>query len=263
MEQIYAFFGALSYEFRMQIRRWPVWAAFAILVSLLFLAGGSPSFKEPTTSLSQYIAFTAFQFNIFVPIVAGIFLADRLPRDRRTHVDEVLNTMPGGPGARFFGKFVGCTLATLVPLFCLYAIHMGRLIFLMQQAGVLPPNGLPTVLLTVLAAFAGMVLPGILFVSAFSLACTTVIWVPLYQFLFICYWFWGNLLPANRGIPTLSGTMLTPIGTYPALGFFNKAAGPVKQATALQATESILLLLGLAILALLVAWRYQAWRQYQ
>ena len=35
-------------------------------------------------------------------------------------------------------------------------------------------------------------LPGLLFVAAFSVSCPVILWVPLYQFLFVGYWFWGR-----------------------------------------------------------------------
>ena len=44
-------------------------------------------------------------------MVVGIMLADRLPRDRRTRVAELLDTFPGALYARLFGKYLGSTLA--------------------------------------------------------------------------------------------------------------------------------------------------------
>jgi ABC-2 type transport system permease protein len=107
------------------------------------------------------------------------------------------------------------------------------------------------------------VLPGTLFVAAFSIACPAIMWVPLYQFLYIGYWFWGNLLPPGRGIPTLSNTILTPLGDNMLAGFYGESGLLIKHATALQGVESILLLLGLAAFALFVLWRYLLWQQAQ
>src|SRR5260370_19208210 len=71
----------------------------------------------------------------------------------------------------------------------------------------------------VAADFVLIVLPGLLFVAAFSIACPAILWVPLYEFLFVGYWFWGNALsPTRTGIQTLSQTILTPIGTYISAG---------------------------------------------
>ena len=101
-----------------------------------------------------------------------------------------------------------------------------------------------------------MLFRSILFIGAFSIACTSFLWVPLYQFLFVGYWFWGNLLP-NFGIPTLSETILTPVGGYMCTGFFNPegregvCSPGIQGATPLQGVESTLLLLSMAVLVLL------------
>jgi hypothetical protein len=112
-----------------------------------------------------------------------------------------------------------------------------------------------------LETFTAIVLPGILFISAFSIACPAILWVPLYQFLFVGYWFWGNLLPPSFGIPTLSATILTPIGGYMTAGFFGGDGFPVAHATALQGVESTVLLLGIASLVMLTLWGYLKWDQ--
>jgi hypothetical protein len=105
-----------------------------------------------------------------------------------------------------------------------------------------------------------------MFIGAFSIACTAILWVPLYQILFVGYWFWGNLLP-DVGIPTLSTTILTPVGGYMCTGFFNPqgqegvCSPGIQGATALQSVESILLLLALAILVIVALTGYLKWLQ--
>ena len=59
-----------------------------------------------------------------------------------------------------------------------------------------------------LAAFIALVVPAILFVGAFAIACTTILWTPLFQFLFVGYMLWTSLNVTD--IPTLSGTLLSP-----------------------------------------------------
>src|SRR6266446_6327569 len=210
MQRFDTFVGALRYEFRMQIRRRSVWITF-IALGLFFIVFHQPWYRSITTPAGDALVYWTGEVQSFLAIAVGILLADRLPRDRRTKVEEVLDTLPGAPGARAFGKYLGSTLAT----------------------------------------FAAIVLPGILFIGAFSIGCPAILWVPLYQFLFVGYWFWGNLLP-NFGIPTLSETILTPVGGYMCTGFFNPGGREgvcspgIQGATALQGVESILLLLGIA-----------------
>ena len=113
-----------------------------------------------------------------------------------------------------------------------------------------------------LMLFVLVALPGLLFVSAFSVALPAVMWLPLYQFLFVCYWFWGNALAPSRGLPTLSDTILTPLGGYMLAGFFGEDSGlVVHQGTFLQGLESLLLLLAIAGAVIVVLWRFLMWQR--
>ncbi|HET8913847.1 MAG TPA: hypothetical protein VFN23_20410, partial [Ktedonobacteraceae bacterium] len=136
--------------------------------------------------------------------------------------------------------------ATLLPVLLLYILALGILF------GVRPHHEFLQALPQVVEVFVLAALPGLLFVGAFSIACPAFIWPPLYQFLFIGYWFWGNLLSPSFRVPTLSVTILTPIGSYIYAGIFRSDTLVVsaKEASALQGSESILLLLGLAVLAI-------------
>jgi hypothetical protein len=254
VHQPQTFTGALRYEFRMQIHRGSVWITYLCFAAVLFalLAGQDWLHNAKTTSIDDFTSWTLIM-NLFLPITVGVLLADRLPRDKKTRVDELLNTLPGKLGARVFGKYLGSTLATLVPVFIIYSLGLGYILYF-------KPHDIQALAL-VPALFVAVVLPGTLFVAAFSIACPAIMWVPLYQFLFIGYWFWGNLLPPGRGIPTLSNTILTPLGDNMLAGFFGESGLLIKHATVLQGIESILLLLGLAAFALFVLWRYLLWQQ--
>jgi hypothetical protein len=186
--------------------------------------------------LNDVVMWTSM-INIVLPVGVGIMLADRLPRDRHTKVDELFTSMPGALSARLNGKYLGSMCASLVPVLAFYLIGLGVIM-----------------------------LPGMIFVSAFSIACPAIMWVPLYQFLFVGYWFWGNLLPPV-GIPTLSATILTPIGGYACTGFFGgqrhegTCAHGIEGATALGGVESIALLLAISVLVMIVLWQLLKWQQ--
>lgn len=247
MQQLSIFCGVLRYEFRMQVRRPAVWIVFAI-VSLFFVVSHQPWYRPVTSSAADALVYWTGIAHGILAIVIGVMLADRLPRDRRLRVEELLDTYSGSLGARLAGKCLGCTLATLIPVFLVYVIGVG---YIVQRWGA------PQLIPLAFATFATIALPGILFVGVFSVALPAFIWTPLYQFLFIGYWFWGNLLP-SVGIPSLSETILTPIGGYMCTGFFNPhgheaVCNPgIQGATAAQGVESMVLLIGLAMLALLV-----------
>lgn len=224
----------------MQVRRpalWIVAAIFCLSFIGLTLTPWGP-FGGLTTP--QTVANWALSIQFLHPLAAGILLADRVPRDRKTKASELLETLPASPAGRFAGKYVGATLATVLPLALIFAASIGY---------VLLDNGNPNAVPLGIAAFLTINLPGLLFVAAFSVSCPVILWVPLYQVLFIGYWFWGNLIPAGFPIPTLSHTILAPLGEFAANGFFGtEQATP--RATILEGVASVGLLLGLAVLAL-------------
>ncbi|HLG76603.1 MAG TPA: hypothetical protein VKX46_09315, partial [Ktedonobacteraceae bacterium] len=83
----------------------------------------------------------------------------------------------------------------------------------------------------------------------------------LYQFGFVGYWFWGNLLGERNRIPTLSNTLLTPIGKYMEKGFFHDGRWSELNATPMDGVASILVLLGVAAGVLCVFYLFLKWQQ--
>jgi ABC-2 type transport system permease protein len=256
MNQLFVFFGVASYEFRMQIRRLAVWITFISLILLLSRGSfGELIYAAAHYPLVQTVALWTGHINTFLPLAIGCLLADRLPRDRHTKVDELFTTLPGALSVRLVGKYLGSLLALLVPLLAYYGIGIACILYANHNLEVIP---------LALTAFATITLPGLLFVAAFSIACPAILWVPLYQFLFIGYWFWGNLLPPRFGIPTLSPTLLTPIGGNALVGLFGVPQSfQSSGVTPLQSIESILLLLSIAVFVMVVLWRFLKWQQAQ
>lgn len=251
------FWGVLRYEFLMQIRRRSIWIAFACMTLLLIRTGsGVPLILGTSleaTPLLQLAALFTLEANWLAPLGVGIFLADRLPRDRSTGVEELLNTLPGSLSTRLLGKYFGSLLAVLVPAFLMYCVLLGFLVYYTRTALVIP---------YALLCYSVIALPGILFVAAFSLACTSVMWVPLYQFLFFGYWIWGNMLSPDMGLPTLSNTILTPIGSFIGAGLFHaRFFAAVQGATLLQGIESLVALLIIPALVLFVLDRFLKWER--
>ena len=258
MNQINVLRGVLIYEFKMQIRRRSIWIVFLCFAALTFRSLLSTISDSPGAGITRFplfslVAEVVFITNLLLPIPFGIFLADRLARDQRTRVDELFTSMPGPLNVRILGKYLGSILASFPPLFVIYAIITGYLLYYTHNIQVIP---------LFLLDFAVVVLPGLLFVAAFSIACPAILWVPLYQFLFVGYWFWGNAFSPDIGIPTLSATILTPMGTYMLTGLLGVNGVPwVPQATLMEGVASIALLLGIAVLALYALWCYLRWQQ--
>jgi ABC-2 type transport system permease protein len=256
MNRVEALSGSLMYEFRMQIRRRSVWLVF-IALGLFLTQFHQPWYRPLSTPASSAIIYWTGIAQSFLALAFGIMVSDRLRRDRQTKIEELLNTLPGVLGARMFGKYLGSTLATLIPMIAVYGAGVVYILLRWHTLSALP---------VAIAAFAAIALPGVLFISACSIAFPAIMWVPLYQILFVGYWFWGNLLPGFV-IPSLSTTILTPVGSAICTGFFNQnklegvCSPGIQGVTALQGIESIALLLGLAIVVMFALSGYLKWQR--
>ncbi len=252
-----AAWGATRYEFKMQIRRPIVWIILPLGI-LLSLTGPTTPWRIPAdTPLVEAMTEWALLTQILLPVLFGILLADRLPRDKRIGVNELFEAMPAPAGGRFLGKYLGSTTATLVPILAFYAFGVFYLLVARGDWLALPLG---------LLVFVTVNLPGLLFVAAFSIACPAVIWTPLYQFLFVGYWVWGNLLLQGPSsglylpIPSLSHTLLTPIGFYIAGGLYGVYTSEL-MATFSDGLTSIVLLVSCAVVPLYCAHQYLRWQQ--
>jgi hypothetical protein len=262
MNQLAVLRGIARYEFRMQVRRRSVWVIM-LGMGLLTLLIGRPeryvydSHLEPAvpiTTLEAVITW-AVAVNTLLPLGLGILLADRLPRDEHLILTDLFAGLPVPTSLRLLGKYLGATLAALLPIVLVFAFGLLFILVFWHDTAVLPQA---------LAAFGLINLPGVLFVAAFSLVCPLVMPVPVYQVLYTGYWFWGNLLaPGVFGIPTLSATILTPQGEVRARYFYGISLRGLTPAAIhpFFGVASIALLLLCAALALIGAWRYLLWRR--
>ena len=264
MDNISVFLGAARYEFWMQLRRRAIWfvpALFGVLLLPLWylfescdLHGclqhqheGGPLVQVPPAPADAVLQWAQFAA-ILLPLGAGLVLADRLARDRQHHVDEVFETASGALGSRLFGKYLGSTVATLIPIAVFYSLVILYILSQAPRAGLVPLAA---------AAFVAVLAPAVLFAGGLSVALPALVRVPVYQFLFIVYWFEANLMSPKIGLPSLTTTWLNATGPWAQAGFFHFQwlfltlnAGPA------QALGSIAALVGIGILALLAAWVY-------
>lgn len=248
--------GVLRYEFLMQIRRPALWLAFLLcaLISFRIVIGQLRYYFGilHLTTWQQAAALTVLT-NWLAPLAVGILLADRLARDRRTKVEEMLNTLPCTLKTRILGKYLGTTLASLVAAFLYYLLVVGLAVWQTGNFQLIPEC---------LVCYAAIVLPGMLFVAAFSLALPIVIWGPLYQFLFFGYWFWGNMLAPGYRLPTLSGTILTPIGSAITASLFGVPTyGGIGPSPAINGVASIAALVGIAVLVIIALYQFLRWEK--
>lgn len=192
----------------MQIRRRAVWVSMGLAMLLILpLVLGEPQAQGlgPLRTTAHII----LSVNLYLPIIFGVLMADRLRRDDRLATTEFFQSLPVGTAVRLWGKYFGAWLGTALPL------GLGYLILIVAYGAKI---GSATVGIAFLPVFAAVVLPGLLFVGAVSIACSRALPVPVYIFLFTGYWFWANL--ALSRVPNPSCGPLAPSGRYISIGFF-------------------------------------------
>jgi hypothetical protein len=208
--------ASLRYEFLMQVRKRSVWIVPALTVVLVLLIGGSllRDLFDPTerpVDARTAVVGLAVQVHALLTIGYGCLLADRLIRDDRLRVAAVLDAAPARPGARLVGKYIGAGAATAVPIL---AVYFGL------AAAYAVHTGAPLALGWALASCAVVIVPGLLFVAAFSLAVPLVMPAPLFRVMFVGYWLWGNVVAPDM-MPTLARTLISPLGGYPLVALLD------------------------------------------
>jgi hypothetical protein len=236
-----------------------MWLAFALfaIFSLPFKGGLPDLLNTAPSDLLPSLCRWSVIVNFTLMLCVGFFMTDRVPRDRSVRVDELLASAANAMSARCIGKFVGSLSATLVPLSLFYFLGVVGVAVRLHDLTALALGAL---------TFVSLILPGAVFVGAFSLTCAALIWPTLYQFLFACYWIWGNAFPPypHFPIPTLSGTVLTPVGSAISVGIFGVPQFGLYHLSLAAGIASVLLLIvigALVVAALPHILRWQANRR--
>ena len=256
-----AFAATARYELRMQLRKPAIWIATASPFALyaLFAVLGSDS-----TGLQRYRYETSPKlwmvdalgwFTPVLPMIFGIVLADRLVRDRKLGVAELLDSTPTNPGARLVGKYLGVCAATAVPVALLYvAVALAFMVW----------RGQPAALWWGLATFMVIVLPLLLLAGSLSFLGPQLMPTPLFRVLIVTLFFWAAATEVESEFPSFAGTVLSLTMDYPLGVFFdspNATTGPAgvaldflrPQPTTGTALLSLALILGLAAAILAAA----------
>lgn len=266
------FWGLARYEYRMSIQRWGIMLILGLIFAFYFAntilvdgnlhlpildrsngASGVRAWEASDLELWQTAGLLAFSLNLFLPLVAGIALADRMQRDFRLRVDELLASTALTRWNYILGKYVGGLFSMLTPVLFLMLL-MGSLAVL---------SGAPLALFgRLLLGFLMINLPAFAFVAIFSIGFPLVMPVRVYQVLFTGYWFWGNFLNP-KVFPSPSDTLLAPGGRFVLEAFFDthfsEPPGHVGP-TQLEAVLNLVVLAGCILAGMLLLDRYLAWR---
>jgi ABC-2 type transport system permease protein len=193
-------------------------------------------------SLAKVVIQQTYYMNTFAPVAVGVIFADRFVRDRQLGVREVLDTLPTSAAARLWGRFAGVIAAGALPVLAVWLVQALHIALVTHRAAAL---GLAA------ASFSVGVLPGLVAVCGLCLAGPALLGLPLFRVLFVCYWFWGNLIPSQL-FPSPSETWATPIGGISLSGIFHIDFG-IGRAAAVDGIGSVtvLVIAGLVLVSAL------------
>lgn len=239
--------GVIHYEYKMSIKRPGLPVIFA-LFTLFFLITGFVEREEILTSTladgNLWSATSSFvmTINMFIPVVCGILASDRIVRDEKLSMRELLSTTELDNRSYVWGKYLGVTLSEITCLFLMVLCISALLVVIGFPVKIIPMS-----LLVSLAAN----VPAILFVNAFSVMCPSLMPVRIYQILFTGYWYWGNYLNADKFF-SISDTILNVGGFYPLEGYWGIVYGGARGYTPVDAVLNLLVILVLVTAALLI-----------
>ena len=147
-------------------------------------------------------------------MIFGIVLADRLVRDRKLGVAELLDSTSTNPGTRLVGKYLGACAATAVPVALLYvAVALAFMVW----------RGQPAALWWGLATFVVIVLPLLLLAGSLSFLGPQLMPTPLFRVLVVALFFWAGATEVESEFPSFAGTVLSLTMDYPLGVFFDSA----------------------------------------
>ena len=238
--------GVVRYEYKMSIQRTGLLVIFA-LFTLYFLITTLTSREEllAGAAVDGNLWLTAsfvMSINLFIPVVCGILASDRIVRDEKLNMRELLRTTRLTNQQYVLGKYLGVTLSEITCIL-LMALLIGISFFLIG----LPAQVIPMCLLVSLAVN----VPAVLFVNAFSVMFPSLMPVRIYQILFTGYWYWGNYLNAEKFF-SISDTILNVAGFYPLEGYWGIVSGGPRGYTPSDALLNLLVIIVLAAAALFI-----------
>lgn len=209
--------GVMRAELLMQWRRWGFWVAFACVTLLLFLLTVQTAlyFKHlPPASLYVSEHFTSMQIinvmtygttaygAMFFGLVAALLVVDRIERDQRLGMFELQRATPQGNARYVLGKFLGNSVAVLLPTL------LGYLLCALATIALGWP---PIMVAKFLQAFLLINVPSCFAVVGLTLLLASVFPLRIVQVGFSLLWFEFNI---GLGWHALAFTIFNPSGAY-------------------------------------------------
>jgi ABC-2 type transport system permease protein len=237
--------GSLRYEALMAARQRGLWVATVPLVALsVLLTALSPSLNGLRETSAQIGAW-AVAINLFSTLGLAVALADRFARTRRRGLPDLLDATAARPAVRMAGSLLGSLGAALVPV---------SLAILVVGVGFAVDRRDPAALGWALLALLVIIVPAALVAATFAATLGLLVPVPLARVLVVGAWLWATVWNTSIiPVPTITGTVLSPLGDYTAHGWLNAPTLYAGHGTALLSPPVTATSAAIALAALLAA----------
>lgn len=235
-------------EITMILRSRMLWLAVAPLAALSLLLALT-SARGAGLPPAHRVASAAVMMNLLAGFGLTMVMADRLRWHRRTGLGDLLAATPGSASARMAGTLIGAVTVALAPATAALLVYGA---VMAVAAGSPGPFG------TALAAVVVILIPSGLLVTTFSALAGLVLPVTIARIGAAGVWAWATVLnPRVLPIPTVSYTMFSPGGGYPAVAWLGAPRGTAvlngQEVGASAAAVNLLVVLACTALLLAVA----------
>ncbi|MGH3871143.1 MAG: hypothetical protein ACRDSR_06430 [Pseudonocardiaceae bacterium] len=242
--------GVTRYEAVMAVRRKVLWLSLGPLAVLAaLLAVTSPTVIGQDDPVAR-IGTATLAINLCYTAGIGVALTDRLVQQYRAGLADLLNATPGGQAACLVGALLGPLGVAVVPAAVL-------LVLLGVVLGI--GHGSPAPVGAAVVGLAAVLMPAALVITTLATLLGLVLPQTVARVVVVVLWFWSTALSPSLfpGVPTPTGTVLSPLGGYLAVAALHVDPSWANRGTSstlrpiagfATATISVALLLGLAIL---------------
>lgn len=206
--------GTLIYESRIAARRKVLWIAMLPLLGLGVLICLTSQKLTGGHSVTGRMAGWVLGMAAFGTFGVGVALADRFDGLRRRSTSEVFDATPAPLTSRMAASLLGGLAIALSPAFLVTLI-----------VGICyTPQNLAAIPIAVLI-FTITLLPGSLLLATVSVALGTVVPAPVARAVSVVFWGWATLLSSRVvPIPSITGSIMSPLGDYATRSFFDGPA---------------------------------------
>ncbi|MBX6385947.1 MAG: hypothetical protein IRZ07_23730 [Microbispora sp.] len=195
------------------------------------------------------VADAAIMVNLLAGLGLSMAMADRFRWHRRTGLADLLAATPGSASARLAGTLAGSVAVALAPPAA--ALLIFGAVTAVRTGAVSPAA-------TAVASVVVILLPAGLLIGAFSALAGLVLPVTIARIGAAGAWAWATVLnPRVLPVPTVSYTMFSPAGGFPAVAWLGAPRGSAvlngEQVGAGAAALNVLTVLACTVVLLAVA----------